>query len=288
MWQTMWQTIGFDKNKKLFETAVKDGSFSHAYIFSGEAMIGKRTFALELAGRAIAGHPANNPDILAVGPAGSESGQTIAIEEVRKIKDFAALSPYGVGPHKFIVIDDAHSMTVEAQNALLKVLEEPSASSILILVTAHPETLLPTIVSRCQEIKFATLPRKLVERFLQESKLPAKKAAFLAEFVNGRIGLAKRIIKEDSFGQVEEAVKKIMHLVKADINERLTVAQKLTDDKNKADLPRLVFYWMLYLRTRLNEPKAHKMLKGLLTLHEIVNKPQYNHRLALESFLASL
>jgi DNA polymerase-3 subunit delta' len=280
-----WQTIGFDKNKKLFEVAIKDGSLGHAYLFSGQEMIGKRTLALELADVIT---QQNSHDILVVNAASSESGQTIAIEEVRKIKNFIYLSPYGSGLYKFIIIDDAHFMTVEAQNAVLKVLEEPNASSILILVTAHPEALLPTVVSRCQEIKFFPHSRQLVNTVLVEAKLSKTNREFLLEFANGRIGLVKRIVEDDSFGQVEDSIKKIMHLAKADINERLSVAQKLTDEKNKAELPRLVFYWTLYLRTRLGEPKAQKMLKGLLVLNEIVNRPQYNQRLALENFLIQL
>ncbi len=292
----VWRTIGLEKNKKLFERAIKNSSFGHAYLFAGQEMTGKRTFALELANHLLSGsttkylvvEPLSDPDILIVNAESSESGQTIAIDEVRKIKNFVSLSPYGSGPYKFVIIDNAHLMTVEAQNALLKVLEEPNASSILILVTAYREALLPTIASRCQEIKFFPHPRRLVDAVLADAKLSKTNKEFLAEFANGRIGLVKRIVEEGSFDKVEDAVKKIMQLAKADINERLNIAQKLTDEKNKADLPRLVFYWTLYLRTRLDEPKAQKMLKGLLALHEIVNKPQFNQRLALENFLIQL
>lgn len=285
----VWQTIGFEKNKKLFESAIKDGSLGHAYLFSGQEMMGKRTFAAELACRVIGNTQFldNNPDILTVSPASSESGQSIAIEEVRKIKNFVLLSPYAAS-RKFIIIDDAHLMTVEAQNAVLKVLEEPNESSVLILVTACPEVLLPTIVSRCQEIKFFPHRREVAEGVLAESKLSKTNREFLAEFANGRIGLIKQIIEDSSFGQVEDSIKEVMHLAKANINERLEAAQKMTDEKNKAGLPRQVLYWTLYLRTRLGEPKAHKILKSLLPLHEVVNKPQYNQRLALENFLVSL
>ena len=293
----VWQTVGFEKNKKLFENAMKDGSLIHAYLFSGQEMIGKRTFAIELASlvtrlrgstsKYLEVEPLSNPDILVVNAASSESGQTIAIEEIRKIKIFVFFRPYA-SSRKFIIIDDAHLMTVEAQNALLKILEEPSASSILVLVTAYPEALLPTINSRCQEIKFFPHPRRSVDTVLADAKLSKTNREFLAEFAGGRIGLVKKVIAENSFEQIEGAIKKIMHLAKADINERLEVAQKLTDEKHKAELPRLVFYWTLYLRTRLVEPKAQKMLKGLLVLNEIVNKPQYNQRLALENFLVSL
>ena len=65
-------------------------------------------------------------------------------------------------------------------------------------------------------------------------------------------------------------------------------AQKLTDEKNKAELPKKLLYWILYLRIRLVEPKSHKILKGLLSLNEIISKPQFNQRLALENFLVQL
>ncbi|MEK7151553.1 MAG: AAA family ATPase [Patescibacteria group bacterium] len=291
----VWKTTGFDRNKKLFSEVIKNDNFSHAYLFSGQEMIGKKTFALELANKML-GDTAieysdaqflNNPDILFIDAINSESGQTIAIEEVRRIKKFIFRSPY-VGKYKFIIINDAHLMTTEAQNALLKVLEEPNASSILILVSANSESLLPTIFSRCQEIKFFPHKKEVIDGILTDVKLSKINKEFLAVFVDGRIGLIKQIIDKESFDEVEDAVKKIMHLIKADINERLNVAQKLTDEKNKADLPRLVLYWMLYLRTRIGEPRAQKMLKGLLVLNEIVNKPQYNQRLALENFLVSL
>lgn len=288
-----WRTIGFDKNKKLFERAIQNSALGHAYLFSGQEMIGKRTFALELALQVLRGstskevEPLSKLDIMVVNTAGSDSGRSIAIEEVRKINNFVSFRPH-MGAYKFVVIDDAHLMTVEAQNALLKVLEEPNASSILILVSASPEALLPTIFSRCQEIKFFPHKQEVLNGVLTGAKLSKKNREFLVEFAGGRIGLVQRIIEENAFGQVEDAVKKIMHLAKADINERLEVAQKLTDEKNKDNLSRLVLYWTLYLRTRLNESKAQKMLKGLLVLNEIVNKPQFNQRLALENFLVSL
>ncbi|MBI2063724.1 MAG: hypothetical protein HYT65_01890 [Candidatus Yanofskybacteria bacterium] len=294
----MWQVIGFNKNKFFFETVLRNGQLGHAYLFTGQEMIGKRTFALEVASMAIqsngstakyfATEPLGNPDILFINSANSESGQTIAIEEVRKIKNFVSLSPYAAGPYKFVIIDDAHLMTVEAQNALLKVLEEPNPSSVLILITANPESLLPTIISRCQELGFRPHPRELADGILTNAKLSKANRDFLTDFANGRIGLIKKIIEEKSFDEVKDSVEEVMHLIKSDINERLTIAQKLTDEKNKAELPKKILYWTLYLRTRLNEPRAHKILKNLLALHEIISKPQFNQRLALENFLVSL
>ena len=278
-----WQTIGFDKNKKLFERLLAGEDLSHAYIFYGQDMIGKRTFAMEMAGRA----GSSKEDVLLIGPADSESGRSIPIEKVRDVKNFVYLSSY-FGKYKFIIIDDAHLMTVEAQNALLKILEEPGQSSVFILVTANPELLLPTVNSRCQDIKFAAHSWESVRAMLKNYKLSEAKAEFLIEFANGRIGLVKKIVEEGTYDELENSVRELMNLIKADINGRLAVAQKMTEEKNKDRLLRKVLYWLLYLRTRLNEPKTHKILKNLLVLHEIINKPQFNQRLALENFLVSL
>jgi len=296
----MWQTLGFDKIKNFFEKTSENGQLSHAYIFSGQEMIGKRTFALELVNLvnrvnphtqvlSVGASPANifQPDCLFVDSGVSESGQTITIEEIRRVKNFVSLSPYA-GPYKFVVINDAHLMTTEAQNALLKVLEEPSPSSILILVTANPNSLLPTIISRCQEIKFPPHPKSVIGDVLKNSGLPKSETEFLAEFSNGRVGLVRTIIKEKSFDEIKDSVEELVRLIKADINERLTVAQKLTDEKNKPDLMRKVLYWTLYMRMRINEPKARKILGGLVGLHKIIAQPQFNHRLALENFLVQL
>lgn len=297
----IWRTIGFDKIKNFFERTLENGRLSHAYIFSGQEMIGKKTFALELAsfvtkGLALRGLTSkyleaqplsHNPDVLVINLVSSESGQTIAIEEVRKIKNFVSLSPYAA-KYKFIIIDDAHLMTTEAQNALLKVLEEPNPSSILILVTANPNSLLATIISRCQEIKFLPHPKKIVDEVLKNSGLLKSKIEFLAGFSNGRVGLVKTVIKEKSFDEIKDAVEELMCLIKADLNERFIIAQRLSGEKNERGLTKKVLYWLLYMKMRLNEPKARGILRGLTSLHKIVTQPQFNHRLALENFVVSL
>jgi len=281
-----WQTIGFEKIKKLFEKSLKEGLLNHAYIFSGQEMIGKKTFALELAGLSN-NHACVNPNLLFIDASSSESGRSIPIDKVREIKEFLSLSSHS-GGYKFVVIDDANLMATEAQNALLKILEEPSSLSVLILITPNSDSLLPTIASRCQEIRFPSHSDKTVTQFLAGSKLPKNKIDFLVEFSNGRIGLVKNIEEEGSFGEVEDSVNELMKIIKLDLNDRLVVAQKLTDDKNKADLSKLVFYWILYMRMRMSEPKAHRILKNLLNLYNISTQPQFNQRLALENFMVQL
>jgi DNA polymerase-3 subunit delta' len=281
----LWQTIGFDKIKGLFNKTLNENTFGHAYIFTGEDMIGKKTFALELAGIATGPQPSKfNPDVLFIDTANSESGQSITIDGIRQVKNFVSLSAYS-GNRKFIIIDEAQLMTDEAQNASLKILEEPNPSSIMILVTSNPGLLLPTVVSRCQEIRFPMHRPAVVREILESASLTKTQIEFLAEFCGGRLGLAKRIIAGDSFENVKKSVEELMHLIKSDLNERLAVAQKMTDEKNKAELADKILYWTLYLRTRIDEPKSHKILNGLLSLHRTLNQPQFNQRLALENFL---
>lgn len=278
----MWQTIGFEKNKSFFEKAVTDQLLNHAYLFSGPEMIGKRIFALELAHKL-----GENSDIIYLDPADSESGKTISITEIRKIKNFMSFSPFA-SKYKFAIINDAHLMTEEAQNALLKTLEEPSSSSLLILITANPSLLLPTVTSRCQEINFLPHSKQIIVDILKNSKIPSASNELLLELTAGKIGLIYDILKNDSFDELKKSIEQLANLAKDDLEEKFAFALKISDDKNQPDLEKKILYWMLYARTRLAEPKIRKILKELLVLNKTVAEPQYNLRLALENFLIQI
>jgi DNA polymerase-3 subunit delta' len=278
---------------------ISSGDFNHAYLFSGQEMIGKRSFALELAGK-ILNAPAGSvsPNRFILDPQDSESGKTIGIEGVRNIKNFLGLSAFG-GGKKIAVINDAHLMTHEAQNALLKILEEPSPSSMIILISANPAELLPTVVSRCQEIRFPTPKPEIVIKFLSDAKISANQADFLVRLTNGRIGFIKSILEEKNSGEVKMAIEEFTGLMTSDINSRLMTAQKLVNfplnskdehevAKKKAELQKKILYWLLFMRTKPKDARSAKILKGLLALHYKSTQPQLNQRLALESFLVNI
>jgi len=284
----MWNTLGFEKIKSHFEKIIKFGALNHAYIFTGQEMIGKRIFALELADKlsSSAGDTFNLNKIV-IDPADSDSGSSISIENIRNLKNNLSLSSYG-GKYKVAIINDAHLMTAEAQNALLKILEEPSPSTIFILITANPTQLLPTVISRCQEIRFPVHKPEIVKNYLSEIEISENQAEFLTNLANGRIGLVKNIIETKDFGKIKTVIEEFADLMKSDINGRFAIAQKMTDDKNKADLQGKLLYWILYLRTKSSEPKMTNILKGLLALYWKTTQPQLNLRLALESFLIQI
>ena len=96
----------------------------------------------------------------------SSSGGSIGIDAIRNIIEWTSKKPYE-GKFSVVILFDAHAMTVEAQNAFLKVLEEPSSSTVFILITEFPDRLLPTIISRCQNVRFGYLPEETVSEFLK-------------------------------------------------------------------------------------------------------------------------
>ncbi len=168
-----WNTTGFGKNKKYFETAVKNGNLSHAYLFSGPEGIGKKMFAYDIFCLVNQREPEGDPDFKLLTPRLEEDETKIYVEDIRNLKSYLSLKPY-FGPYKFVVINDADRLVPEAANAFLKMLEEPSPFTIIILVSSKPKFILPTVLSRCEKIQF--LPSS-------EKEIDKETAQAIAEFV---------------------------------------------------------------------------------------------------------
>jgi DNA polymerase-3 subunit delta' len=140
---------GHKKQIEFLGKSIESGSLSHAYIFSGPSFVGKKTVAREFAKNLLESGPGNfHPDFLEV-----TNDEAIKIDQVRELIYKLSLRPYSA-KYKVALIDNAETMTVEAQNALLKVLEEPKSYTIIILVTSNTGKLLRTISSRAQKINF--------------------------------------------------------------------------------------------------------------------------------------
>lgn len=277
-----WQTLGFATTKKFFENAITNGQLSHAYIFTGQEMIGKLAFSLELTSRINSSNPGANLDVLLV----KSEGDSISIGEIREAKRFLSLSP-NVGPYKFVIIDNAEQMTIEAQNAFLKVLEEATESSIIILITAFEKALLPTIYSRCQEMQFVSHSAEAIKEALYKEGISQEKSDFLSKFVNGRMGLALHIARENKFDDLKGSIEEFAQLKKQPLSERLKLAQTLADEEKTPDLPEKVLYWMLYLK--MQSPETHKSsLQNLIDLNYHLGQPQFNRRLMVEDFMVKL
>lgn len=282
-----WTVLGFDKNKAYFKKLLAAGELAHAYLFTGQEMIGKKTFALDLA-RLInnfSGKSVNDPDLFML-----DRERGWGIEQARDLKQWLNLRPYA-GQRRIALIDEAEHLGEEAASALLKVLEEPPTSALIVLVSAHPGKILPTITSRTIAIKFAPLAHAEVVIFLEEMGLNKKQAEFLADFANGRLGLAYRLQESGSFKDIRSHLEKFNELLESNYFTRLTFAEKVFNPKTEINSQALLLNWMFYLRSDLSKRlKVNRpnLLRKILETNNILTKPQYNHRLAFENLLLNM
>lgn len=282
-----WTVIGHHKNKEYFEQVIKSGQLSHAYLFSGPEMIGKKMFGHELFWLINGRKFQNDPDFKYISPHIAENETKIYIEDIRALKSFLSLKPY-LGPYKIIIIDDADRLTLEAANALLKILEEPPSFSLLFLISSMPQSLPDTIVSRCQILRFLPLTSGEVTEFLKQKKLRKSDKEFLIKITAGRLGLIEELLCSQNLAGVQQSVDDLRKLLNQGIFERMQYAKKIYND-GKGDYKKKVGYWLDWLHASMKDSvRAKEITKNLLSLHQVLSQPQFNHRLALENFLINL
>lgn len=189
--------------KKYLTNSIKSNMVSHAYMFEGPNGIGKNTMARELAAILLEMENLfNSPDYIEIKP----DGNSIKIAQIRKLQSDILVKPYK--SYKIYVIDEAQKMTVEAQNALLKTLEEPPKYAIIILITDNKESLLDTIKSRCEIIKFTPIPMQEVASYLTMNGIDSKRASLLANFSRGSMKKAIELSESEEFHLMREEVQK--------------------------------------------------------------------------------
>jgi DNA polymerase III subunit delta' len=199
--------IGNDRNKTILKRLLERGRINATLIFAGPDGVGKRRFALTMAKaancrNAPAGAYATDScdacpvcrridegaygDVTTIAP----DGQYIKIAQTRALAEEVYYRPRE-GRQRFFIVDEADRLRDEAANSLLKTLEEPPATSTLLLITARPDALLQTIRSRAQRITFAPLSVAEMDRYLRDHfPRPAPDTALLARITEGRIGQA--------------------------------------------------------------------------------------------------
>ena len=213
---------GHEKQVLVLQQAMRRNRIPHAYLFYGMSGIGKRSAALVFAkalncetaqgdacDRCISCRKTdhgNHPDLRIIEPA----GQSIRISEVRELQEQMTFRPLD-GNRRIFILVEADKMNAAAANALLKTLEEPTASNILVLVSSRPYQLPLTILSRCQPLRFSPLTRETVEQYLQERlSLPADAARLLAASSGGSIGRAIKMNDEDYLSLRNNVLEQVM------------------------------------------------------------------------------
>lgn len=261
--------IGHQKQVRLLKKMIEAKKIPHALLFSGPEKLGKRTIALEMTSWLLKEPPKTHPDFIFIEPLKKERGLgQIQIEQIREFSWRLNLKP--IKADLIIgVINDAHLMTKEAQNCFLKTLEEPKTNALLILISHYPNLLLPTILSRCTEIKFYPLSRAEITKLLEEKGINANNMESLIEISLGRPGV---IIDLFSNPQKWEERKfwlgQLNKLYRLSVFERFQLAKKLSQSEV---LKEILEDWLVYFRHLLIKKALAKNLP-FLNLKNIIEK----------------
>lgn len=233
--------VGQSRAIKFLQAVLDGGRPSHAYLFTGPPGVGKTRAALAFSCELISqGDPAGramftraqHPDFFSA----SRDKTRIGIDEIRRMEEWLAYRPY-MSSRRVVLIREAHLLSGEAANALLKTLEEPPGYAVLILVSDENNAL-PTIISRCQEVRFFPLPASEIEKLLIDEKVDENRARILAYLSRGSIGRARILAGRPGIEQVMEQIHSFLQDVS--VRGELAILEK-ADQLEKDEVERMVF-----------------------------------------------
>lgn len=214
--------LGHDGAKAHLQAALADRQMSHAYLLEGTHGVGKKTLANAFVKTLLCQAPMegpngqqdccgrcqscrsfdhdNHPDVKRIRTLPDKN--TISVKQIRDelVKDIS-IRPYG-GQYKIYLIEEAERLTVEAQNAMLKTLEEPPAYGLIIMMAESAAAFLPTILSRCVKISLQPLDSKVVKAELGRRGVESGKAGIAAAFAQGSIGQALKLCEDENFEEM--------------------------------------------------------------------------------------
>lgn len=238
--------IGQEQIKEHLQNALNTGKVSHAYIINGEKSSGKefiaKIFAMTLQCEAGGTEPCNEcrsckqalsknqPDIIYVT---HEKPNTISVDDIRsQVNNDVAIKPYS-SKYKVYIINEAEKMTPQAQNAILKTLEEPPAYAVIILLVSNINTLLPTILSRCVTLNMKPVRDELVKNYLMQTlEVPDYKADVCVAFARGNVGKAKLLAASEEFENIKsDAISLLKYIKEMEMQEIIAAIKKINEYK---------------------------------------------------------
>lgn len=238
--------IGQEQIKEHLRNALDTKKISHAYIINGEKASGKefiaKIFAMALQCEEDGDKPCgqchsckqalscNQPDIIRVS---HEKPNAISVDDIRaQINSDVAIKPYS-SPYKIYIVNEAEKMTVQAQNAILKTLEEPPEYAVIMLLTTNVDSLLPTILSRCVVLNMKPVADAQIRKYLMEQlQVPDYKAEVCVAFARGNVGKAKVLASSEEFENVKtEALSLLKYIQDMELHEIVAAVKKINEYK---------------------------------------------------------
>ncbi len=273
--------VGHEQIIEHLKTAIEMGKVSHAYILNGPDLSGKMMIA-EAFARALLcekqdpdgcgecrscrqSDDHNNPDIIYVK---HDKPNTISVDDIRtQLNNDIVIKPYS-NQYKIYIVDEAEKMNQQAQNALLKTIEEPPAYAVIMLLTTNADSFLQTIRSRCITLNLKSVKNDVIKSYLMtEKKIPDYQADVCAAFAQGVVGKAIKLASSDDFNELKEsALSLIKRLDDIDLYEMGEAIKQISDYKLQVqDYFDLITVWyrdVLYM-------KATNDVNGLIFKDEV-------------------
>lgn len=238
--------LGHEQIIEHLQNAIKTDKVSHAYILDGPDMSGKKmiadAFSMTLECEKKGTEPCmechsckqalgkNQPDIIYLQ---HEKPNTISVDDIRsQINNDIGVKPYS-SPYKVYIVDEAEKMNVQAQNALLKTIEEPSAYAVILLLTNNAEIFLPTILSRCVRLSLKAVPDEKIKAYLMENyEVPDYKADVCVAFAQGNVGKAIELAESEDFNEIKNsALQLIKRLDDIELYEMTEAVKQISNYK---------------------------------------------------------
>lgn len=270
------EIVGHEEIIQHLQNAIQLDKVSHAYILSGETGSGKKllanTFAMALQCEKKGIDPClecrsckkamsrNHPDIIYIT---HEKPNSIGIEDIRtQLIEDVLIKPY-CSSHKIYIVDEAEKLTLQAQNSLLKTIEEPPAYAVIMLLTSNMEAFLPTITSRCVKLNLRPVEESMVKDYLMEKMhLPDYQAQMDAAFSQGNIGKARQMAESDEFNlMTDQALRILKKSNELELHEMVEMIKGLSAEKQNID--EYLDLFILWFRDVLFF-KATKEVDGLM------------------------
>ena len=273
--------VGHEQIIEHLKTAIEMGKVSQAYILNGPDLSGKMMIA-EAFARALLcekqdpdgcgecrscrqSDDRNNPDIIYVK---HDKPNTISVDDIRpQLNNDIVIKPYS-NQYKIYIVDEAEKMNQQAQNALLKTIEEPPAYAVIMLLTTNADSFLQTIRSRCITLNLKSVKNDVIKSYLMtEKKIPDYQADVCAAFAQGVVGKAIKLASSDDFNELKEsALSLIKRLDDIDLYEMGEAIKQISDYKLQVqDYFDLITVWyrdVLYM-------KATNDVNGLIFKDEV-------------------
>lgn len=285
--------IGQIQMKEHLQNALSSGKISHAYIINGEKSSGKefiaKVFAMALQCEEKDNAPCqvcrsckqalsnNHPDIIRVT---HEKPNSISVEDIRnQVNNDVAIKPYN-SEYKVYILNDAQMMTAQAQNAILKTLEEPPQYVVMLLLTTNLTSLLPTIISRCVVLNMKPVSDDVVKKYLMEDlKIPDYKAEVCVAFARGNIGKAKALASSEDFENVKsEAISLVKYIQDMELIEIVSAIKKISEyklDVNDYLDIMAIWYRDVLLFKATNDANQLVFREELQTIRKVTERSSY-------------